>query len=268
LARAAVKAHPRHQGEAQACPRRLRLMLELPDVTLVAVFTVAHALTLRAVEDCTRVANFGAVRLFTDREIGRERIQAGPFANLIEAGRFSTYEMPKHVTTSHILNIHYDSWILDPSAWRSEFLDVDYLGAIWYWHPENRRVGNSGFCIRSKRLLDFLASNEDQFPIGDPEDLILCRDYRPRLEKRGFNWGSETLAAQFSFERSRTASKTFGYHGLYNWPSFLSDEEIEERLAGAPVYVTESQHYREMRDIMDRRSRREVLPRHSARKLP
>lgn len=232
-------------------------MLSLPDVTLVAVFTVAHDLTLRAVADCMKHVQFGAVKLFTDRihpgDFGKILVKAGPFANLTEAGRFTVYELPKHIETSHALFIHWDSWILDPTAWRSEFLDVDYIGAVWHWHPEGARVGNSGFCLRSKRLLDFLAENEDRFPIGDPEDLTLCQNYRPHLEKLGFRWASEALAHRFSFERSLAVRSPFGYHGLYNWPSIMSDAEIEERLIGAPSYVTESSHFGEMREIMKRR---------------
>lgn len=244
-------------------------MLELPSVTLCAVFTVAHELTLRAVADCTRVANFGAVRLFTDRPlqwtgpshgVDRKCVQAGPFADLAEAGRFTTYTVPEHIETSHALFIHWDSWILDPSAWRLEFLEYDLIAAPWYWHMEGFRVGNSGFCLRSKRLIDFLAANETEFPVGDPEDLTLCRDYRPRLENLGFRWAPEALAYEFSFERSRIAKKSLGFHGAFNFPQIMTDVEIEDRLAGAPAYVTESAHYKEMRAILDQRRRREALP--------
>ena len=226
-------------------------MLELPDVTLAAVFTVEHALTLRAVDDCAGRANFGAVKLCTDREIGRVYVRAGPFADLAEAGRFTTYEVPKHIETSHALFIHWDSWIVDPGMWRPEFLAYDYIGAPW-WFSDGNNVGNSGFCLRSKRLLDFLAENEAQFPIGTPEDLTLCRTYRKRLPQ--FRWAPQTLAHEFAFERTRGTERSFGFHGMFNWPHVLSDAEIEERVKLATPYVTESGHCREMRTLMARRA--------------
>ena len=227
-------------------------MLDLPDVTLVAVFTVEHALTLRAVDDCLRHARFGAVRLFTDREIGHECVRAGPFASFDEAGRFTTYEVPKHIETSHALFIHHDSWICDPTMWRADFLDYDYIGAPW-WFTDGFNVGNSGFTIRSKRLLDFLATNETEFPVGTPEDLVLCRTYRKRLPQ--FRWAPQTLANEFAFERTRMTERSFGFHGAFNFPFVLTDAEIEERMTLATPYALGSGHYREMRAIMAQRAK-------------
>jgi hypothetical protein len=228
-------------------------MRELPDVTLVAVFTVCHELTLRAVDDCASRARFGAVRLFTDREIGRERIPAGPFASFDEAARFTTYEVPKHIETSHALFIHWDSWIVEPSMWRDDFLAYDYVGAPW-WFSDGMNVGNSGFTIRSKRLIDFLAANEAQFPIGTPEDLVLCRTYRKRLPQ--FRWAPQALAHEFAFERTRATERSFGFHGMFNWPFVLSDAEIDERMTLATPYVLQSAHYHEMRELMGARTKR------------
>ena len=44
-------------------------MLDLPDLTLVAVYTVCHELTEMAVAECTRHVRFGDVKLFTDRPL-------------------------------------------------------------------------------------------------------------------------------------------------------------------------------------------------------
>lgn len=224
--------------------------LDLPDVTLVAVFTVAHDLTLMAVDDCLRQAKFGDVKLFTDRDVGREAVRAGPFASLDEAGRFSTYTLPRHIDTSHILSIHWDSWIVQPEMWRDEYLQYDYVGAPW-WYRDAYNVGNSGFCLRSKRLMDYIAANEAEFPMLMPEDLALCRVYQPRLPQ--FRWAPPALAHLFAFERTRVTAKSFGFHGMFLWPDVLTDAEIEHRMKFATPYVVESGHYREMREIMKRR---------------
>ena len=102
-------------------------MLDLPDLTLVAVYTVAHELTEMAVADCTRHVRFGDVKLFTDRPLRSQgdAIQIEPFGDLMQAGAFTTYEVPRYIKTSHVLFIHWDSWIVDPSIWpRSSFIAI------------------------------------------------------------------------------------------------------------------------------------------------
>ena len=157
-------------------------MLDLPDLTLVAIYTVAHELTEMAVAECTRHVRFGDVKLFTDRPLRSQgdAIQIEPFGDLRQAGAFTTYEVPRHIRTSHALFIQWDSWIVDPSMWRSQFLDCDYIGAPW-WYRDGLNVGNSGFCIRSKALIDFLAAHPAEFPLASPEDHVLCRHYRSQL---------------------------------------------------------------------------------------
>ncbi len=232
-------------------------MLHLPDVTLVAVYTVEHELTLAAVDECCRHAQFGAVRLFTDRDQGRDTILTPPFTGLRGAGEFTTYEVPKHIETSHALFIHWDSWVVDPAAWTDEFLACDYVGAPW-WYRDGMNVGNSGFCLRSRRLLDFLAAHPDEFPLGSPEDHVLCREYRPRLPQ--FQWASDALAKQFSFERTpRPVGPCFGFHGMFNWPAVMTDDQIWARLARATPYVSRSSHYRELLGVMYNRWRQPVV---------
>lgn len=219
-------------------------MLDLSDVTLVAVYTVEHELTLAAVDDCMDHARFGTVRLFTDRDLGRDTVVIPRFADLRRAGEFTTYEVPKYIATSHALFIHWDSWVIDPAAWTDEFLACDYVGAPW-WYADGLNVGNSGFCLRSKRLLDFLAAHPDEFPLRAPEDHVLCREYRPRLPQ--FRWADDALAHRFSFERTpRPCYPCFGYHGMFNWPAVMTDEQIWVRMARATPYALRSMHYREM----------------------
>jgi hypothetical protein len=100
-------------------------MLDLPNLTLVAIYTVAHELTEMAVAECTRHVRFGDVKLFTDRPLRSqtEAIQIEPFVDLKQAGVFTAYEVPRYIKTSHVLFIHWDSWIVDPAMWRPQFLD-------------------------------------------------------------------------------------------------------------------------------------------------
>ena len=44
--------------------------------------------------------------------------------------------------------------MLDGAAWRPEFLDYDYIGAVWPHVLDKYNVGNGGFSLRSKALLE------------------------------------------------------------------------------------------------------------------
>lgn len=207
-------------------------MLELPSVTLVAINTVAHELSDMAVAECTSRANFGDIKVFTNRHGVQNGIYIEPFNDLVHAGQFTTYDLPNYIKTKHVLFIHWDSWIIDPSMWRPQFLDYDYIGPPW-WYTDGMNVGNSGFTIRSKALMEFFAKNEKTFPMMMPEDHAVCRHYRPKLEEHGFKWAPETLAMDFAFERTRPYidSKHFGYHGMFNWPFVMGTAQLAERMA-------------------------------------
>ena len=203
-------------------------MLNLSSVTLVAINTVCHELSDMAVAECLKHANFGDVKVFTNRHEA-DKIYIEPFNDLIEAGNFTYYEVPKYITTDRALFIHWDSWIIDPPMWTDDFLYYDYVGAPW-WYTDGLNVGNSGFCLRSKRMIDFFAENRETYPFGMPEDVMLCKHYRPMLPQ--FKWAPEPLAAQFSFERARAAvdSRHFGFHGMFNWPFVLTPDKLAERM--------------------------------------
>ena len=225
-------------------------MLELPDVTLFSIHTAAHELHLKALDDCLKHVKFGDVQLFTDAVVGPEEKFVIRIPHYTDLAQFHNYEFPTYIRTSHVLAFQWDAWILNPSAWTNEFLEYDYIGAPW-WYFDGYNVGNSGFALRSKALYDYLSEHRDEFPIVPPEDDTLCRRYRKRLPQ--FRWAPDLLAFQFSFERVRPPFPSFGFHGLFNWPLVLTNEQIEERLSNAPEYVFAKVEYAEMRRLMEAR---------------
>lgn len=207
-------------------------MLHLPDVTLVCPYTIAHRLHEMAAEECLRHAKFGDVLV---GELSGDYV------------RYFHYEMPKLIRTSHILMIQWDSWIINPNAWTDEFLNYDYVGAPW-WYRDEYNVGNSGFCLRSKQLLEFIAQHPDEFPIGRPEDHILCREYQKRLPQ--FKWAPQELAWHFSFERTAAypLNEVFGFHGVFNFPIVLKGDALADRLAlvRKEPYITSKPEWQEL----------------------
>lgn len=223
------------------------MKINMSDVTLVANDTVCHDLTLMAIEDCLKYADFGDVRFYTNREgikYGHYRKNFEGPADLIE---FILHQMPATIKTKHIMFVQWDSWIIDPGMWREEFLAFDYIGAPW-WFKDGFNVGNGGFSIRSQALMQFMATHRDTMPIYGAEDNILCRHYRKYLPQ--FTWAPEGIASEFSFERARPSieSRHFGFHGIFNWPFVMPPEQLAERmaLARANKYIREAGHLVEL----------------------
>jgi hypothetical protein len=106
-------------------------------------------------------------------------------------------------------------------------------GAPWGWHGDEFEVGNGGFSLRSCRLMQYVAEHRESFPYHHLEDEILCRRYRPELERAGFRWASRSVALRFSFERTGFSGndRHFGYHGIFNWPRVFSVPSLQQRIS-------------------------------------
>jgi hypothetical protein len=129
---------------------------------------------------------------------------------LEEYSRFVIKELVNHVSTSHVLIAQWDGYVLNPDAWKDEWLDYDYIGAVWH----DGAVGNGGFSLRSKRLLEALKDERFSAPFF-PEDEKICRDWGPVLEKDyGIKIAPPEIAADFSIEGGRYTNQ-FGFHSFY-----------------------------------------------------
>jgi len=148
------------------------------------------------------------------------------------------------VETPYVLIIQYDGYIIDPSKWSDEFLKYDYIGAKWPWYYDGHNVGNSGFCLRSRNLLEHLKKVDcSEEPIAD--DHFICRVARPLLEQYGVKFAPDYLADKFSYER-QFVSQTFGFHGLFNIWRHVSDENMAAMIPLMPEYVVRKAEYDEL----------------------
>ena len=207
--------------------------------------TVCRDLTRLAVEDCVTKCSFADVLIASDRKIevsGATHIPV-EFSGLADADTFR-WTWGQYVRTTHMLVIEWDSWILDANHWSQFWLDYDYIGAPWPFRTENR-VGNGGFSLRSRDLLNFLIAHPNAFVNKVHEDDTLCRQYRNELEKDGFIWAPDSVAARFSFERS-IPLPTFGFHGIFNWKHTLGRDEYIRRLSMCPEYVRRGRAWSEV----------------------
>lgn len=222
-------------------------MLKLPDVTLSCVYTIAHEATIQALAKCLEHISFGDIKLYSD-QCRRNVFHVDPFVSFDDFSNFSNYEVPKYIRTSHVLSFEWDSWIINPYAWTDEFLEYDYIGAPW-WYKDGLNVGNSGFCLRSAKLMNFLSNNREKFSFDPtvPYDVALCRHYRPRLEIHGFKWAPDRLAFRFSQERIYAPLvSSFGFHGLFNIPKVLSPCEWQRWKDVAGDYIKSKPEWQEV----------------------
>jgi hypothetical protein len=204
---------------------------ELEDVTLVAVTSVALRATLKAIYASMRHADFKEILLLSDKRPPDldPRVRWRPIEHLAsrrDYSRFMLHELAKHIATGHALCVQWDGYVLDGAAWRPSFLDYDYIGAPWPHFRDDHNVGNGGFSLRSLRLLQACAT----LPLNEsePEDLVISRLFRPRLEAQGIRFAPEAVAQLFSYERMPAQGREFGFHGAFNLVRQLSTKDAQE----------------------------------------
>lgn len=193
--------------------------LELPSVTLCAVTSVNVGATIAAMERCLAQIRFADAMLFTDVAIvpTNPAIRVVPIDRLKSIGDYSRFvlvELAAHIASEHCLVVQWDGFVLDAAVWDQRFLEFDYIGAPWPQFNDGWDVGNGGFSLRSRRLMECCG----RMPLidGRSEDLVICRDNRRALEAQGMRFASRELAARFAYERDRTGRRTFGFHGVFN----------------------------------------------------
>lgn len=198
--------------------------IELSDVTLCAVTSVNLQATVYALEACLDQIRFKHCKLFTDSEIliKNPDICVISIEKLNSAAAYSDFLLSRladHIETSHVLVAQWDGHILDAKRWRPEFLDYDYIGASWPQFCDSHDVGNGGFSLRSKRLMN--ACREPGFRPLHPEDLAIGRTNRNWLEDQGLRFAPRELADLFAVERAGNLGTAFGYHGVWNMPEAI-----------------------------------------------
>jgi hypothetical protein len=195
--------------------------LPLADVTLVAATSVAIEPTAAAISRSLAQVEFASALWLSDQAPPAsiaDRVEWRKIRRLStrsDYSRLMLYDLVGHVATSHVLCVQWDGFVLDATAWSSDFLDYDYIGAPWPHFDDGFIVGNGGFSLRSRKLLQSVADLVKD--VDEAEDLAICRTWRPVLEAcADIRFGTPEIASRFAYERSRPSGKTFGFHGIFN----------------------------------------------------
>ncbi len=201
----------------------------LSNVSLITAGSVKISEAIEALKKSMRGMKFAEVLFFTheDLDLKEDGISVIKIPRLDYKGynEFIAYKLSRYIKTDFVLVVQNDGYILRPQKWQSKFLDYDYIGAPWppNVHFTNRgvnvRVGNGGFSLRSKKLLDILNELNLTFTDGGTgyphEDGLICNHYRHELEDAGIKFAPVHIAAEFSHEVDCKESvyQPFGFHG-------------------------------------------------------
>ena len=221
-------------------------MPSLRDCAAYAVTSVHGALTAYAARRCM-AADFAEVKVLTDLELDVPTMPIAPLTSIRDYNAFVSRRLVEHMTTPFVLVFQWDGFVLDPALWTDEFLDYDYIGAPWAEEsaPPGRRVGNGGFSIRSRRLMEALRRLRLKFNPETSEDKVIGRMLRPILEESyGIRFAPVGLAERFSFEHGGTPGSTFGFHGGFNLPLAMPEEDLWWALQQLPDRMWEDDEVR------------------------
>lgn len=199
----------------------------LPQVTLCAVSSVNVTATIQALETSLLHVDVAAALLLTDRPVTPEHpdITIVPIAPITSSRGYSEFiltQLVDYVETSHCIVIQWDGHVLAAAHWHPDFLAYDYIGASWPQFDDGHDVGNGGFSLRSRRLMELC--REPGFRSFHPEDVAIARINRDWLEAQGMRFAPRALADRFAAERAGDVTASFGYHGAWLMPQAVGVE--------------------------------------------
>ena len=202
-----------------------RIMIKLPQVTLCALGSVRYKnAQQRALDYSSREIEFGAVKNIIH-----------PHCNDIdEWNKAIIYDLASYITTDFLMLIHPDGYIVNPSVWRDEWLNFDYIGVPWPMPSDDYsyraadgeliRVGNS-VSLRSAKLVNLAPSlglEWKPFHGYSNEDGFICVNYRHEYLKAGMKFAPIEVAKYFSREEdmpeNADVEKPFAFHMHNNFP--------------------------------------------------
>jgi len=208
------------------------MKISLPDITLIAVTSIKIPETVLALRKSSLFIDFGAVKLVSPVKPHNfpEDIQFEYSTDITCIDDYNLYvfrDLTHHVQTKFCLLIQYDSWVINPGVWDNKWLEYDYIGAPWIISPEayichdtgeHVRVGNGGFSLRSKKLLEIPRLHNMELLQEQGwynEDGNICVYHRKQMLDLGIVYAPVNVAARFSYERHMPENfgvRPFGFH--------------------------------------------------------
>lgn len=193
----------------------------ITDTTLVCIDCKQYGHALTAIKKSIEQCEFDRVVFITDRKFDVdpeiETVIIPKINSKEEYSEFVIKELYKYIDTTYMVVCQADGYVLNGNAWNEDWKQYDYIGAAWL-ETDGRNCGNGGFSLRTTRLMKLIAT-DSIIDCYHPEDSIICRLYRPYLEKEnGIKFAPDEVCDAFSFELREPNQPTFGFHGNFHAP--------------------------------------------------
>ena len=217
-------------------------MKNLNNITIVCIDTKNKIEALIALDKSIKNIRFKSYKFFTDEledikisrfenlpEINLEIINIPKIKSKSEYSKFCLIDLNQYIFTDFVLTIQHDGYIINSSCWTDDFTKFDYIGAPWppEWGYKNR-VGNGGFCLKSKKFLELCDTEffnfdfkldilRDKNDISINEDFLSCNIYYDKFLSEGIKYADVETASYFSIEHPipEMKQKTFGFHDYF-----------------------------------------------------
>ena len=214
----------------------MKKKLKLPDITLLSATSTEMDQAQISMKISLQNIEFGAAKLLCTSS-PKQKYQdieyvSIPHMDFLGYSRLIIKDLQKYFTTSHCLIVQSDSFVVNSSLWKKEFLEYDYIGGPWpnkiqvnpdlLLNLEKNPVGNGGFSLRSRKLAETTAKinfGSLKFPMK-AEDVVICHFLYQEMIDSGIRFAPPKLAAQFSMENvenlyGQNVDSVFGFHGKH-----------------------------------------------------
>lgn len=224
------------------------MLLELPCVTLVCVDCVHHELAIAAIEQSMVRCRFGRVLFFTDRDLRIDELEVVRIPALrtpAEHARFVLTELSGHITTSHVLLIGWDAFVVNPAAWEVAFLSYDFVAPPR--PPEPSECDGAAVMLVSHRLL---ASARDD---ANADGRAMTAGVRSALHStaesgNGLSTAPRDVAERFAFGADYPRGQPFAFEGLQNMWMFFQSGDLDAFLSMASKDILGSRALQSLAD--------------------
>ena len=230
----------------------MKKKLKLPDITLLSATSTEMDQAQISMKISLQNIEFGAAKLLCTSAPKQkypdiEYVSIPPLNSVDDYNEIIFQDLHKYFDTSHCLIVQSDSFVVNSSLWKEEFLQFDYIGAPWsnkiqinpnlVLHLEKNTVGNGGFSLRSHKLAKTTAKidfNSLKFPLKS-EDIIICHYLYKEMLNNSIRFAPPELAAQFSMENvnhlhGQDVNSVFGFHGKHLRDYFLKKYMLRQSI--------------------------------------
>ncbi len=240
---------------------------KLLQIDLICIDTLQPEEAFKSLLICNHFFEFGKMIMVSNSVIpnsNRHNIKHYHIEHITKK-EYSDYcfHMSDYSDNDFVLIVQHDGFICNPKLWDDDFLKFDYLGAPFnnfamsicsdqfMESPCYNSVGNGGFSLRSKKLLNFMKFISNLPRIREEEDIVLCIQYYNLAKSMGIKFADKNLSHKFSYESDMKADrwitteyfdpiKQFGFHHISNKNKLLKDLKIRNEVKHFTNYLKKS----------------------------